>query len=665
MGVDPAGRVGHGGERPADPLIMCGIYGIVTLGRTVRPSANALRRMAAVTVHRGPDDEGEYTDADIALGMRRLSILDLAGGHQPIANEDGTVHVVCNGEIYNYRNLGETLRAAGHRFRTHSDTEVLVHLYEEHGDEFVARLNGMFAFALWDARRRRLLVGRDRLGIKPLYYRDSGAELAFASEAKAILAAEDCGAEVDPVALREYLALGYVPAPRSIFRGIRKLPPASLMVCENGQARISRYWVPVSAPEDSCSEEEWVRAFLDTMERAVLSQMVSDVPLGAFLSGGLDSSTVVALMARQTSAPVKTYAIGFDNTPGAGYYNELPWARRVAELFRTDHREILVRPDVARLLPKLLYQLDEPVADSAFITTFLVAQFAREDVTVILSGVGGDELFGGYRRYLSSYYDRYYNLVPRWLRRDVLPPLALALPSDRHSTLMNLFRHLRTYLQSHEGSFEERYRSYVQVFGRASVEALLREPAPEALDALDAAFSEVGDGDPLSRMMRVDLLTQLPDDLLLLTDRMTMATSLECRVPFLDNTVIDLSLRMPSHLKVRGGRLKYVLKKALGDLLPADILDRGKRGFGAPVGAWFKRDLAPLVREVLSRESVEKRGLFRWDAVERTIGLHEQNREDCTDHLLALTNFELWSRMYMDGRAPEEVEAELAAGVGR
>ena len=646
---------------------MCGIYGTLALRPGPRASMDALRRMASVTIHRGPDDEGEYHDDWVTLGMRRLSILDLSSGHQPIPNEDGSILVICNGEIYNYRELGETLLAAGHRFRTRSDSEVLVHLYEQYGDDFVTHLNGMFAFALWDTKRRRLLVGRDRLGIKPLYYQDTGAELIFASEAKAILAATGTGAVADPVATREYLALGYVPAPLSIFKGIQKLPPASLLVSERGKVTITQFWTPERRLDGTGGEEEWAARFLDTMDRAVHSQMVSDVPLGAFLSGGIDSSTVVALMARHSSAPVKTYSIGFDTAAGAGFYNELPYAKQVASLFHTDHREILVRPDVARLLPKLLWHMDEPVADSAFITTYLVAQFARRDVTVILSGVGGDELFGGYRRYLGGYYDRYYRLVAPWLRRNVLQPLVRALPSDRHSKVMNLFRHLRTYVESHENPFDERYRAYVQVFARASVDALLRDGGSSQLDALDVALSVVanGDGDPLDRMMRADLLTQLPDDLLLLTDRMTMATSLECRVPFLDNTVIDLSLKMPSRLKVNGRELKYVMKRALRNLLPAEILDRGKRGFGAPVGAWFKHELAPLVRQVLSKESVEKRGVFNWEAVERVVGLHGASREDYTDHLLALTNFELWSRIYVDGQAPDALEAELVGGLNR
>src|SRR4029077_10634022 len=339
----------------------------------------------------------------------------------------------------------------------------------------------------------------------------------------------------------------------------QKLPPASLLVCEKGRATVSRYWMPSIQGEELGSDEEWAQRFLDTMDRAVHSQMVSDVPLGAFLSGGIDSSTVVGLMARHSSTPVKTYSIGFDTAAGAGFYNELPYAKQVADLFHTEHREILVRPDVARLLPKLLWHMDEPVADSAFITTYLVAQFARRDVTVILSGVGGDELFGGYRRYLGGYYDRYYRFVAPWLRKNVLQPLVRTLPSDRHSKVMNLFRHLRTYVESHENPFDERYRAYVQVFARASVDALLRDGGSSQLDALDVALSAVSDSDPLDRMMRADLLTQLPDDLLMLTDRMTMATSLECRVPFLDNTVIDLSLQMPSELKVNGRELKYVM----------------------------------------------------------------------------------------------------------
>ncbi len=639
---------------------MCGIYGIVALSAEAPPpTASLVGRMAAVTVHRGPDDEGHYTDAHVALGMRRLSIIDVAGGHQPIPNEDGTLQVVCNGEIYNYRELGAALEAKGHRFRTRSDTEVLVHLYEEHGDDLVRHLNGMFAFALWDTRRRRLLLGRDRLGIKPLYYRQERGRLLFASEAKAILTVADAAPAVDPAGLHHYLALGYTPAPGSFLRGIHKLPPGSLLVTERGQVRTVQFWIPRAEPSETLDETEWAEAFLATMDRAVAAQMVSDVPLGAFLSGGIDSSTIVALMARHSARPVKTYAIGFAGASGADYYNELPWARRVAQVFGADHREILVKPDVATLLPRLLWHMDEPVADTALITTYLVAEFARQDVTVILSGVGGDELFGGYRRYLAPHYDRAWARLPRWLRDRVASRVVRVLPSDRHSPIGDLARHVRAYVLSYGRPLEERYRSYVQVFPRSLLPGLLREPV-ETPDRLAAAFAAAADGDALSRMSRVDLLTQLPDDLLLLTDKMTMAASVECRVPFLDNTIVDLALRMPSALKIRGGRLKYLVKRALSGLLPAEVLARRKRGFGAPAGAWFRTELAPLVHALVSRETVDKRGLVHWEPVEHLIARHGAGREDCTDHLVALVNLEVWCRIFLDGRSPDDVSTELS-----
>jgi asparagine synthase (glutamine-hydrolysing) len=370
-------------------------------------------------------------------------------------------------------------------------------------------------------------------------------------------------------------------------------------------------------------------------------------------------------MARQSPAPIKTYSIGFAAGPGGDLYNELPWARRVADRCRTDHHEIVVEPDAARLLPRLLWHMDEPVADSAFITTFLVAEFARRDVTVILSGVGGDELFGGYRRYLGPAYDRYLAWLPAWLRTGLLPTLARGLPSDRHSRLLNLSRQLRTYLLSQGQPFAARYRSYVQVFSRAQALALLRDPRPADFDTLEAAFREATAADPVTRMEEVDLLTQLPDDLLHLTDRMTMATSLECRVPFLDDAVVDLSLRMPARFKIHGRQLKHVVKRALAPLLPDDLLHRPKRGFGAPLGAWLKAELAPLARHLLSRREIDKRGLFQPDAVEDLVARHRANREDHTDHLQALMNLEIWCRLYLDGRSVEDVTAELADDTAR
>lgn len=637
---------------------MCGIHGILDRRGEPLPDTDLHRLMGDATVHRGPDDEGSYRNREVLIGMRRLSIIDVAGGHQPIANEDGTLQMVCNGEIYNFRELRARLLELGHKFRTSSDSEVIVHLYEEYGDEFVKHLDGMYGFALWDSRRRRLLLGRDRLGIKPLYYHLDDARVIFASEIKAILSVPGVSPELDPAALTEYLSLGYVPAPLSMFRGIRKLPPASLMVCESGRCDIRRYWQLPDSVDDDTSEGEWIERVRHAMEAAVESQMVSDVPLGAFLSGGIDSSSIVAWMSRKSDQPVKTYSIGFQGSTGSAYYNELPFARQVAEQFGTDHHEILVQPDVATLLPKLIWHMDEPIADAAFITTYLVSEFARKSVTVILSGVGGDELFGGYRRYLGEHYRSYYNKVPGWVRANVLTPLARRMPSDRHSPLLNLSRYARSFILANEQSFEERYRSYIEVFDGADLSGLLVAPKLPDHSAFDRATAGAS-GDALRRLMSIDLETQLPDDLLLLTDKMSMATSLECRVPLLDQRLVELSAQMPSQLKIRGRELKYVLKEALAGILPDEILYRKKRGFGAPMGAWLKHELAPMLRTILSQETIERRGIFRWEQVAETISAHEANRADRTDHLMGLLNLELWCRIYLDGQSPADVAEQI------
>ena len=638
---------------------MCGIYGMLHLDGAPA-AADALRPMARLTVHRGPDDEGVYADGPLAFGMRRLSIIDVAGGHQPLSNEDGTLSLIANGEIYNYQALRSELTAQGHRFRTASDCETIVHLYEQHGDAFVERLNGMFAFALWDARRQRLLLGRDRLGIKPLYLWNDGRRLIFASEAKAILALPGMRAELDPAALSGYLMLGYVPAPQSIFRGLRKLAPATVLSAERGQVGERRYWRVSAEIDRAPSEDEWIERVRARLEQSVRMQMVSDVPIGAFLSGGVDSSAVVAFMSAASDRPVKTYAIGFGGGAAEDYYNELPYARKVAQRFGTDHHEILVRPDVTALLPKLLWQMDEPIADTAFITTYLVSQFARRDVTVILSGVGGDELFGGYRRYLGSHYQAYFDRLPLGLRRAA-SALGERLPGDRHSPLLNALRLAKGFLSTAGLPFDERYRSYVEVFPDDAARALLRHPRHDEHDALADAFAAAGSSDELNQMLSVDAQTQLPDDLLLLTDKMSMAVSLECRVPLLDHELVELAARMPQEVKIRGGRLKHALKAALSDILPTDILERKKRGFGTPMGAWLKGDLAPLVRELLSPASIEVRGLFRPPEVAALIAAHRANRLDGTDRLLTLINLEIWARMYLDGREPADVADELKA----
>jgi asparagine synthase (glutamine-hydrolysing) len=637
---------------------VCGIYGIFQLdGAPADPALMPV--MGRVIAHRGPDDEGHHADGPCAIGMRRLSIIDLSGGHQPLSNAEGTLWLVCNGEVYNFRELRQRLAGLGHRFKTGSDSEVILHSYAEYGDDFLRHLNGMFGFALWDARRRRLTVGRDPLGIKPIYvYRDAH-RLAFASEAKALLALPGVSAAIEPSALHSYLSLGYVAAPQSMFRGIAKLPPASVLSVEGGRVEERRYWRIPSTIDREPDENEWAERIRSRLDEAVRMQMVSDVPIGAFLSGGIDSSTVVGLMAAHSDRPIRTYAIGFEGSAADDFYNELPFARRVAELFGTEHHEIVVRPDIVSLLPRLLWHMDEPVSDTAFVTTYLVSQFARRDVTVILSGVGGDELFGGYRRYLGNHYLAYFDRLPAWVRRAA-SALGESLPSDRHSALLNYSRLAKGFLTTAGMPFEERYLAYLQVFSPQEVRGLLRVSDADAPDPVLDAFRHAG-GDALSRMLAVDAETQLPDDLLMLTDKMSMATSLECRVPLLDQDLVELAASIPEEVKIRGGRLKHVLKKAVSGLLPRDILERKKRGFGTPMGAWLKRDLAPLVRGLLSEPVIRKRGLFHSHAVQELIGLHEANRVDGTDRLLALLNLEIWSRLYLDGRTADEVTAELKA----
>lgn len=639
---------------------MCGIFGIISLREGYSPDPDLLGPMAEITYHRGPDDQGSYHDRRIAMAMRRLSIIDVDHGRQPIANEDQTLWIVCNGEIYNFRELRRSLSARGHRFATGSDTEVILHLYEEHGLACVDHLEGMFAFALWDTTRRRLFIARDRLGIKPLYYHRDAKCLIFASEAKAILTVPGVERDVDPIGLQEYLTFGHTPTDRSLFKGIEKLPPASLIVCQDGKIEQQRYWHLPHRIDEQPSEAQWAERIHDEIESAVVSQMVSDVPLGAFLSGGIDSSAIVAMMAKHSSEPVKTYSIGFDTGAAGAFYNELPHARQVVEMFNTEHREILVRPDVVSLLPKLLWHMDEPVSDSALITTYLVSEFAREDVTVILSGVGGDELFGGYIRYLGDYYARQYHRLPRWLRYRIIAPLVRILPSDRHSRFTNLTRYARAFVGSSESSSQERYRSYIEVFGGDTLDRLLTSARKGDIDSLDRAFMIACDGDSLNRLMRVDLETQMPNDLLMLTDKMTMAASLECRVPFLNHELVELAAGLPAGLRIHDGKLKSLLKRALADVLPASILQRKKRGFGAPIGSWFKRELEPLMRHLLSRRCTERRGLMNWQVIEETKALHASGKEDHTDHLLALLNFEIWAQLYLDGRSPGDLAEEFA-----
>ncbi len=634
---------------------MCGIFGAVDLRQESAQGQELLGRMGKVIVHRGPDDEGHYYGKGVAFGMRRLSIIDLDGGHQPISNEDKTVWVVCNGEIYNFKELRASLEARGHVFCCNSDTEVIAHLYEEESLDLFTHLRGMFALAIWDVRRSRLVLARDRLGKKPLYVRREPHRVLFASEIKSILQDESVPRRVDFHALQEYLALGYVPAPWSLFEGIEKVRPGHYLVIEKGRIAEREYWDVRFDRIESRTEEEWVERVRDKFLESVRLRLISDVPLGAFLSGGIDSSAIVAAMAQLINRPVKTYSIGFEGEDRL--YNELPYARSVAEAFKTDHHEIIVRPEVSELLPKLIWHMDEPIADSACITTYLVSRLACESVKVILSGVGGDELFGGYYRYLGDALRQPYRWLPRAVRKKWLPALFSELPQDRHSGWKNYIRLGNAFVRTAELPPDLRYMSYVTLFS-PDVRALLLqdgsgrgrsdggEPASEIMKEY---FNKCREADSLSQIMYVDIKTSLPDDLLALTDKMSMAASLECRAPFVDHELVELASHIPSRLKVRGLSMKYLLKKVVEPWLPTEILHRRKRGFGAPIGAWLRHDLRILMQETLSEKQVRRRGFFDPVVVTEIIADHEAQRRDHTDHLLALITFELWCRIFLDG----------------
>lgn len=633
---------------------MCGIYGVMNLSMRDSLLGPLLEGMGRVIEHRGPDDKGHYVGRGVGLGMRRLSIIDVAGGHQPIANEDESVWLVLNGEIYNFQSLRDELENKGHHFRTRSDTEVIVHLYEQEGPAFFKRLRGMFGVALWDVKRERLILGRDRIGEKPLYVRREPGRLLFASELKSILEVEGVPRRLNPRALHEYLALGYVPAPLTMLEGIEKILPGHYLVVEKDRVEDHEYWdVPFGQIEHH-SEGEWIERVREKLLETVKIQLVSDVPLGAFLSGGIDSSAIVAAMSHLTGQPVKTYSIGYEGAQS--YYNELPYAKMVAEAFATDHHEIIVRPEVSELLPKLIWHLDEPVADSACLTTYLVSRLARQSVKVILSGVGGDELFGGYRRYLGEGLRRWYKLLPGPLRKNLFPALLKLVPQDRGTAWKDYARYAAAFVKTAELDPANQYMSYVTLLAPQVQQDLLSNASgnssgsSEAAEALQKYFERSKGADSLNRITYADLKTSLPDDLLALTDRMSMAASIECRAPLVDHELVEMTSHMPSALKVRGLTMKYLLKKAVAPWLPREVIERKKRGFGAPVGSWLRRDLQPLIQDLLSEDRVRRRGIFRWPAVQAILNSHQEQRADHTDHVFALIALETCCRIYLDGQ---------------
>jgi len=619
---------------------MCGICGMAVAGRGAVADVEAVKRMNERLVHRGPDSEGLFHEGAVALAMRRLSIIDLEHGDQPISNEDGAITVVQNGEIYNYRELRGELEGRGHRFATHSDTEILVHLYEEHGDQFVERLRGMFAIALWDARERRLLLARDRFGIKPLYYREVSGTLSFASELKAMLEQPGFSRRIDPQAVAAYLAFKSIPAPLTIFAEARKLAAGTLAVWCDGELTLTRYArpEPVSAGEARRRPAgELADELRETLRGSIRTHLVADVPVGVLLSGGVDSAGIVALAAGEQTEPVKTFSVGFEEAS----FDELDRARMVAERYRTEHHEIVLRPDAVELFPKLVEAFDEPFGDSSALPTYLVSELAAGEVKVALSGEGGDELFGGYYTYVADL------LAPRIGGLAALAaPLIERLPSSDGKVSFDY--KAKRFARGAALPPLERHHAWKEIFSRQLQASLLggRDPGWDPVDVYRERYAETEGAEYLARLQDVDLGIYLVDDLLVKTDRSSMAHSLELRVPFLDNEVAAMALGLATPLKVRGLAKKRLLRRALAPLLPKEILQGRKQGFSIPVAAWLRGPLQGFAREVLSAETLSRQGWLDPGTVTGLLDRHCAGHEDLSRQLWGLIAFSLWFDRY-------------------
>jgi asparagine synthase (glutamine-hydrolysing) len=625
---------------------VCGIAGVVARDprRSLDPAVIGL--MVAKLHHRGPDDTGVVTLPGVSLGLKRLSIMDVAGGRQPISNEDESITFVGNGEIYNFRGLREELLSKGHRFKTGSDMEVVVHGYEAWGDRVVERLSGQFAFALWDQKRARLLAARDRAGEKPLYYHEGPEDIVFASEIKSLLSRADVPRHLDVEALDLFLTYEFILAPRTIFQGVSKLPPAHAMSVEGGKVTTWAYWRAPDTVEEGRSEESWVKELRETLTSAVRSQMMSEVPLGAFLSGGIDSSTVVALMAEASPRPVKTFNIAFRE----GSYDESWYAREVAKLFATEHREEIITPDVVSLFDRLVVHLDEPFADVSLFPTYLVSEVASREVKVVLSGDGGDELFAGYDWYVADRLARTLSSFPGPRALGVLERASEWFPeSAKKKGLVNKVKRFLEGAAAPGALQHYRWLSHLPAEEKAELYSKSLRESLAGYSSAAPVISTLGEerNDLLNRQLHADFKLFLADDILVKVDRMSMAASLEARAPFLDKDVVELAFRMPGSLKLRGYRRKHILKQAMADKLPSRILNRRKEGFSIPMKNWLRSELRPLMESLLSRERIEARGLFEWPAVERRMREHLAGGRNHAHQLFPLMVFERWAQEFL------------------
>ena len=628
---------------------MCGIAGRVNFVSRAPGNVEMVTAMCDLLSHRGPDGSGAMARGFVALGHRRLAIIDLSdAGRQPMSVDDGQLWITFNGEIYNYRELRAELQSRGHSFRTQTDTEVILHAYREYGVECVQHLDGMFAFALWDNTRERLLLARDRVGKKPLTYRIDADGIAFASEPKAFLADPSFKPEVDAAALSHYLTYQYVPAPMSAFAGVRKLPPAHYLVVERGEVAVRRYWRLNYANKSDVTEQEAVERLRDLLKASVKKRLISDVPLGAFLSGGIDSGSIVALMAELGTGPVKTFSIGFEEKE----FDELSYARLVATRYGTEHHEFVVRPDALSMLDRLVWHYNEPFADSSAIPTFVLSELSRRHVTVALNGDGGDESFAGYERYQANLLAQRYDRLPAPIRAS-LQGLSALVPTPRGrggvvargKRFMNALgegperRYVRWMAHFDDGLKRELCTpEFLDRAGEDASQVLLRSyAATDARDLLDATLS-------------VDVDNYLPDDLLVKVDIATMAHGLEGRSPFLDHRLMEFAAGLPSNLKLRGVTKKYILKRAVAPYLPSEILDRPKMGFGVPLEAWFRGELKDLAFDVLLSRRLRERGYFREAVIRRLLEQHVNGQRGWHYQLWNLLMLELWHRAFVDAR---------------
>lgn len=628
---------------------MCGITGIINKrGRTI--NAALLHQMCRVLTHRGPDDEGVYLNHNIGMAMRRLSIIDLAAGKQPIANEDGSKWIIFNGEIYNHVAIRADLEKKNHKFKTRADTEAILHAYEQWGEECVHKLNGMFAFSIWDSVAKKLFIARDRIGIKPLYFYDDDEFFIWGSEIKAILQVPQVPRQLDLKALDNFLTFEYVPAPRSIFAQIKKLPAGHWLRFQNGSVEIRRYW-DFHFHTNGSTESQLVDQFRGLLEDSVKIRMMSDVPLGGLLSGGLDSSTVVAYMARNSTIPVKTFSIGFDD----GTYNELGYARRIANHFHTDHHEFMVTPNIADLTEKLLEFFDEPFGDFSMFPTYWVSKLAREHVTVALSGDGGDELLGGYDSYLADRLARSIDFLVPFLNGHVVQMAVRRIkPTAKKKGVINRIKRFLEGVQYPPDLQHVRWMIFLSEYDKAhlysnDLHARLANYNPYEFIQSIFKHSRNGTGasTPLTQQQYVDVMSYLVDDILVKVDRMSMATSLEARVPFLDYRFVEFVGTLPDQMKINGKQTKYILRQAMQDVLPPAILTRGKEGFSIPIKNWLKTTLKPLMLEMLSDDRLKKDGLFRPEYVKNLITTHLSGRENHSHRLWALIIFNLWHLKYI------------------